>query len=353
MLRIIVLILAILPALLLANQQERISRIIAFGDSLSDAGNKHLITLQMNQAAKGVIGVRGMPPNVSARFSNGFSWVDQLNISLWRQPSTPAMAGIDSILEINNGTEHFSFPLSIQPLKGNNWAVGGAMTGSGYFVDIDLKDGATLTSGGTIMPNIGQQINDFAAQHGRFLSSDLVILQGGANNLWFTLFGDLNDTGHRAALKLIQQISQLKGLGAKHILVMNLPSFQYGAVLNPYAEKTKVFIEEFNKTLSDKLAQLDIQQYEQPTIYLFDVHKLFTKVIDRIESTGQFKHEKTNTLIKHVLEPAWNWSNNKIADDPNEYLFWDGLHPSASTHRLLAYKAKKLLLKNGVYFRHN
>lgn len=276
--------LGLLPTMLFAGQQQSINRIITFGDSLSDAGNKHLISLYMHQATKGIIGIRAMPPNVSARYSNGFTWVDQLNISLWRQPSTPALNKIVTPLIIDIDDQAIMYPLSIRALKGTNWAIGGAMAGEGYFVDLDLSKGAELTQGGRIMPNIGQQIKDFEQSQTHFQPSDLIILQGGTNNLWFTLFGDVAETGSQTALKLIRHIKQLRALGAQHILLMNLPPFQHGATLHPYADETQRFVDEFNQTLNDQLPQFTPQQNRPSNVYLLDVHRIFTDMIHSIQT---------------------------------------------------------------------
>jgi len=61
-------------------------------------------------------------------------------------------------------------------------------------------------------------------------------------------------------------------------------------------------------------------------------------------------HVPTQVEINYILKSAWDWVNNKVADKPNAYAFWDGLHPSAAMHRLFAYEAEQLLIENGIYF---
>ena len=47
----------------------------------------------------------------------------------------------------------------------------------------------------------------------------------GTNNLWFTLFGDLNQTGDKAASYALADVKALIDAGAKQILAANLPNF--------------------------------------------------------------------------------------------------------------------------------
>lgn len=348
MIRTIVFILGLLPVIVLAGKQVNIHQLISFGDSLSDANNKHLVSLYMNQASKNLIGVRALPPNVSGRFSNGFTWVDQLHISFWRQPSLPALKAINSTMLIDVENDRQSFPLTIGNLQGNNWAVGGAMTGSGYFADEDVATNSTVVSGTHVLPNIGQQIDDYVAQQSKFNPTDLVLIQGGTNNLWFTLYGSLNETGESAAHKLIAHIKQLQRHGAEHIVVMNIPPLYYGAWLSPFADQAKLFVDEFNDTLETELNQLKQQQTASANLYLMDADKLLAGVVNQINVQGEFYHQPTAIRLNKVNESAWNWATNEVVEQPNQHIFWDGLHPTAAVHRLIAYHTEKLLKEQGI-----
>ncbi|MCX4029547.1 SGNH/GDSL hydrolase family protein [Endozoicomonas sp. SM1973] len=347
MIRTIVFILSIFPIFALAGKQVNIHNIISFGDSLSDASNKHLISLYMNQASNNLISVRALPPNVSGRFSNGFTWVDQLHISFWRQPSFPALKVINSTMVIETAGENHAYPLKVNSLTGNNWSVGGAMTGDGYLADETVADGSTVRSGTTVLPNIGQQISDYLAQHKKFAPTDLVLIQGGTNNLWFTLFANQGDTGTSTALKLVEHIKQLQRHGAKHILVMNIPPLYLGAWLNPFYDQAKAFVDEFNQSLAKELDHL-IQLQTSANIYLMDADVFLTKVVKQIQTQGEFYHQPTAIRLSNVSDSAWNWVTNEVVEKPNQYIFWDGLHPTAAVHRLLAYQAEQLLEQYGI-----
>ncbi|MDE1460744.1 SGNH/GDSL hydrolase family protein [Spartinivicinus poritis] len=347
MIRAIVFFLGIFPLVAFAGKQVNIHQIISFGDSLSDANNKHLISLYMNQSSNNLISVRALPPNVSGRFSNGFTWVDQLHISFWRQPSVPALKAINSTMVIEKAGENQSFQLQVNPLTGSNWSVGGAMTGDGYLADETVADGSTVISGTKVLPNVGQQISDYLAQHKQFTPTDLVLIQGGTNNLWFTLFANQGDTGTSTALKLVEHIKQLQQHGAQHILVMNIPPLYLGAWLSPFHDQAKDFVDEFNQTLANELGQL-IQPQSSTNIYLMDADAFLAKVVKQIQTKGEYYHHPTATRLSNVNDSAWNWVSNEVVDKPNQYIFWDGLHPTAAVHRLLAYHAEQLLEQHGI-----
>ena len=62
------------------------------------------------------------------------------------------------------------------PLLGTNWAVGGAMSGLGNFLDIDATNGFTASSGLDVLTNSGQQIKLRIANKGQFNGSELIAI---------------------------------------------------------------------------------------------------------------------------------------------------------------------------------
>ncbi|WP_305846460.1 hypothetical protein [Photobacterium kishitanii] len=92
-------------------------------------------------------------------------------------------------------------------LLGTNWSVGGTMSGMGDFIDIDATNGFTAYSGLDVLSNSGQQIKQRIANKGKFNGNELVTYMSGTNNLWFTLFGTLNQTGDKAASYAVTDIN--------------------------------------------------------------------------------------------------------------------------------------------------
>jgi outer membrane lipase/esterase len=128
------------------------SRVVAFGDSLSDNGNLFKNT--------------GQPPApyFEGRFSNGPTWIELL--------SNPAKSG-----NPNSSMDTFWSPPLFTGLPNTggttqnvNAAVGGAGT----------VPGSSLNP----VPSVQTQIETFIAAGGTFGANDLVSIQGGANDLF-------------------------------------------------------------------------------------------------------------------------------------------------------------------------
>ncbi|QSJ14523.1 hypothetical protein JYQ62_21710 [Nostoc sp. UHCC 0702] len=66
-------------------------------------------------------------------------------------------------------------------------------------------------------------------------------------------------------------------------------------------------------------------------IIQLDVNSLYREAIDKPEKFGL-----TNVTKACV-------SNLATCDNPNKFLFWDGIHPTTAAHRILAEAALKAL----------
>ena len=72
-----------------------------FGDSLSDIGNKHMITVDMSNKTSGNVGIRATDPNFNGRFSNGPVWTEYLADFLAMPEPTRAHGKIESTKTTN------------------------------------------------------------------------------------------------------------------------------------------------------------------------------------------------------------------------------------------------------------
>ena len=129
---------------------------------------------------------------------------------------------------------------------------------------------------------------------------------------------------------------------------MNLPPFHYGALMSPFKEQAKHFIDDFNQTLERELARNGSKQYRTANIMLLDVYAFWENMAQKIAADGVYHHPGTQIYIRYPRASAWDFENNVIANNPNEYVFWDGLHPTASVHQLLAIEAEALLAQQGI-----
>ncbi|RWX54347.1 SGNH/GDSL hydrolase family protein [Photobacterium chitinilyticum] len=336
-------LLALFPLSLHAADFNAISN---FGDSLSDMGNKHLITVDLNQATSGNIGIRALEPNFNGHFSNGPVWTEYLASFLAMPAPTRAHGNIESTVILKNQDgKQVTYHYQDQALPGTNWAVGGAMSGKGHFIDIDATNGFTAESGLDVLANSGQQIQQRVINKGRFNGSELVSYMSGTNNLWFTLFGDLNQTGDKAAAYALADVEALIDAGAKQVLAANIPNFVDAPWFTGQQDKTTQFIQSHNQALKTGLKLL-AAAHPDTDIFYFDTYALFSKVINEVKQNGQYHDDKLAITINDVSGEAYSYATGKVIDQPNNNLFWDGLHPTTAMHKVIA-KGAADLVKNG------
>jgi phospholipase/lecithinase/hemolysin len=314
------------------------------GDSLSDAGNKYQITLSLNQSSQGAIGVRALPPNVQGRFSNGWTFADYVTQEYQHQPSKSARKDIFADIKLMRDETESLFRIRVLSAVGNNWAVGGALAGPGYFHDFDVQPKWRYLAGGEIMPNLHQQLLDALDHQPLIKPKDWLILQGGTNNLWFSTFGSLQQSPLQAAkaLKATAQLALEKGV--KHLLLMNIPSLENALAFNQHKVAATSYIQSFNQQLL-----LDVQAlrlaFPQASVVLLDAYSLYERVETQIQKQGAYQENGFDFRVVQAKGSAWNTETGVIAKNPSQYLSWDGLHPTTAAHQLLADEALRVMLK--------
>jgi phospholipase/lecithinase/hemolysin len=188
------------------------------------------------------------------------------------------------------------------PGGGTNYAIGGERSD-------ELLASATAINGG--------QIPDFSGDVGGVADPNaLYIVWAGGNN-----FLQDNPPGTflpgDAAQDIIDSILALSALGATDFLVPNLP------IANSWAFT-------FNAALSaglETLTGLDI--------FEFDVLSFFIGVVSNPGAYG----------FTNVSTPCF--TGGTVCANPDEYLLWDTVHPTAAAHVLLADAALQLIPEPG------
>ena len=218
------------------------------------------------------------------------------------QPSAPNWNGRDS-----NG------PVAVEQLAAmlgaplHDFAWDGATSGIG-----NHRDGGTQTSFGTHgLPGMIPELNSS--------SSALLLASPIVPSSLFVVWGGFNDfrtggSATQAVTDIDSIVSSLQADGAQHILVpgmanMGLTPAYYG---DPAAT---AFSLEFNSLLKASL----------PTgaIY-FNFFGLVNEVVNDPAAFG----------LTDVTDPCFNGVT--VCSDPNQYLFWDGLHPTTAADTIIA-----------------
>jgi outer membrane lipase/esterase len=281
-------------------------RVISFGDSLSDNGN--LFNNTGNPPA----------PYFQGRFSNGPVWTELLNGSMNRfwQPNP------------------FFTPTPGSNAQNINLAVGGARA----------DNGANLNGP---LPSVGTQVGAFALSGGTFGAGDLVTIQGGANDLfqYFALNGFGNNAGtvgagQTAASALVQDVGLAIGLGAKKLLVANLPDLggtpAYGGVALSASAGT-LATQTYNGFWDSGLKQLAATN-KGVNIIQMDVYTLVNLVKANPAAFGFSNVSQACLAVPSCVGGS--------AATQNSYLFWDTVHPTARAQALEAQFALLLLNSN-------
>jgi phospholipase/lecithinase/hemolysin len=306
-----------------------IDKIVLFGDSLSDTGNIYQLTIEAHKAIPAIPIIPKNPPYFNGRFSNGPVWIDTLSQAM-------------------------NVPLI-------NYAYGGAWV-------------EPLSDSRQIFPfGLDTQIDMYLVANIFDLhkKDHLYVIWGGANDY----IDDRSDAEYattNTVHHLENQIDSLIFAGAKKFLVLNLPDFAYLPIVMAKGPDYAARISHLSQLHNQKLQNmLNYETKNHPDVLFInaDVSAPFDDMISHPEkyhlknianacytggyslSSLKFDNEeeltaakKANIDIAHstVLHLAYQnalaaqRNQQLICDRPDEYFYWDQLHPTTVIHQLIA-----------------
>lgn len=275
-----------------ATSARAIDRVVVFGDSLSDNGNTSALTG----------GAFPVLPYFEGRISNGPVWV-----------------------------EGFASALGV-PLV--NRAYAGALT----------DDRNTATAFLPTAPGMRTVVEAYVAANTNPVinANDLFVIWGGANNYFALASGGA--VGNPVT-DIANQVNQLIGVGAKQFLIVNLPSLGNtpGGVGSGLGGDLNDLTDIHNLGISGLVANVNAI----PTVSakLFDVQSLFTQIQLNKAAFGF-----TDVENPYVINPNGLTGTAPVpvgVGDPNNYLFWDEIHPTSKAHGILAQRALAVVVPEG------
>jgi phospholipase/lecithinase/hemolysin len=278
--------------------------IYSFGDSLSDVGN----ALAASSAAGDPIPLPGFYYN--GRFSNGPNWVDDLAAKLGLSVSPS---------------------LTIPP--GNDFALGGAETG-------ETIANPPVIGGQTAPIGLTDQVAFFKTVDPSPTPGALYTLDIGANDILSALDGVKNGTISSAELTttflnqaVANTVGAIAGLyndGMRNLLYYEVPDLSvvpdYKALGSTLSAEAGVLAQDFN---TDVLS--DVKALNLPGLNVFDL-PIFSTLDEIVANPSAFG-------LTNVTTPCFSGdfsTAGSVCADPNQYLFWDGEHPTAAAHALTA-----------------
>ncbi|MBD2461229.1 SGNH/GDSL hydrolase family protein [Oscillatoria sp. FACHB-1407] len=183
--------------------------------------------------------------------------------------------------------------------------------------------GATIVSSGSPLPvpTVVSQVQRFTATQSQLNPSALYIIWAGANDY----LQDLTKP-EQAIANLSNVLQSLTSKGAKHILVANLPDLgNLPATRNTTkAAALTNSARTHNSSLRRLLKVLGQQSNAELQLIELDVYALYQEAIANPARFG-FKNVTQNCLVDFAT-----------CSQPDQFLFWDGIHPTTATHRILA-----------------
>src|SRR5438552_12727101 len=298
-------------------QAPAFTQVIVLGDSLSDDGN-------IAHRARDLVGFSYPSSNFNYsdyRFTDdtNTSPAANLYVGTWHEQLEKTFLGLAVAKNSLDG--------------GTDYAFGGATTKDGT-QDRTIINNPFPFGGGDFtitIDNMGKQINDYLASHASDANA-LYILLGGGNDL----FDDHSaqsviDTANRVGGLIVR----LANAGARNFLVPNVPPL--GAVPNSFGDPTRVLALDYASAiyrdhLNSVIASTKSGLHGSGItiqVYTFDVW------LDVIRVLGQPAHYN----FVNTIDSAQGASGV----NPDQYLFWDDIHPTTGGHFELANEANRLL----------
>lgn len=262
--------------------------LVVFGDSLSDVGNISSATLSIVPGSHYYQG----------RFSNGPVWVERLSTELGLGPIQRSTAG------------------------GLNYAYGGARTtGSTGFPGLFILD-------------LDEQVTQYLNQHPVADPAAMYVVFAGANDL----MGGVTDV-NVPLNQIVADVGRLVTAGARQVVVANLPLLgltpaHYGDA--GLSARTAAFNSQLETRIeSFATSRLDVQ------FYRLDVKTLFANAVSNPAAWGLVNVR--NPAAPGLSPGTGDYNDDNVVDHPEQYLFWDDVHPTAPIHVTLGQTAARLI----------
>ena len=200
--------------------------------------------------------------------------------------------------------EYLAERLHLSSSQTNNFAYGGATTGSNH---------------NSLVPGLLTQVQSFIQTHQQTNPNALYVLWAGANDY-------LQGAGAATIPleNLTKAIASLAGVGVNKILVANLPDLGQLPATRTSANSASLsaLTQSHNQGLRRSLKLLS-QQYSDLQIVTLDANKLYREAITNPAALG------FSNVISSCL------SGSRTCGNPDQFLFWDGIHPTTAAHRVL------------------
>ena len=298
------LLLSFCLALFLLRSSYGGERLVVFGDSLSDDGNSFALTGGLlppgpSSSPKGDYGETfdGSGEVFLGRFTDGRTWVDY----------SPGVANHFHV-QISAVSAYFQDPSS---QNASDFAISGSTSGEHNGLNAGL-------------PSFPAQIGIYLQSLGtKSAGDDLCAIWIGANDF----AAGINPLDTVSNIK--GAIAQLSGAGAKNFIVMTIPDISLTPQVKAQGAQTifaaRQFVVAANLGLAIELPRFALQH--QISITLVEINAITYPIVFEPTRFGF-----TNS-VGFAYVPL---TGPLLVSDPDDYVFWDGFHPTTKVHAIVA-----------------
>lgn len=286
----------------LSQAQTEYEDVFIFGDSVSDSGNRYLMT-GLTTTSPYVL-VPTYPYAMGGHhYSNGETWAEHLAKNL--QDTTGGKASLAN------------------PGKNGNYAYGGARGRN----NVEHES-----------PDSQEQAEKMIADYNGAPSGALYVIQFGGNDVRDALAAAQVDQSLATSFGILLQatyevqgaIQTLYNAGARNFLIANSPNLVNAPAVSLQggitAILTGIFVGTYNGQLENRMSELsgnpgiDVQ--------LFNMYDFTNELVNNAETYG----------LTNVTAPCLNFvvASGGKCENPEGYLFWDGFHPTKVAHKAIA-----------------
>lgn len=290
--------------LLSMSAQAAVSKVISFGDSLSDNGNVYALTKLVHDKVSSDIPIFPLPPYYKGRYSNGFVWSEYLTQKM-------------GLSTEKSGFESFAYASS--------WAESPEY--SHYYTVPDIV---------TQIDWYLMRANPQSKTYDPHLAEHLYTFWDGSNDY----LADRNDDLMVAAGHTVTQIEKaihklINWTGAKRIVVLNVPDLGRIPLTKSYSPAKKALLSKVSRRhneLLERAVRRLRNEHSGTKIVLIDVFGVMTQVMDDLTYDGRHFSNVTDECYRGIKLGGFG----RVCRNPDEYMFWDDMHPTRMINQLLA-----------------
>lgn len=296
-------------------------RLYVFGNSLSDNGNLLNLTTAANKLDPTIPITPPSPPYYQGRFSNGPIWLDnlapQLGLTTPLIPATTLAVGGPITFTPSGPTINFNYG-GATTTNNVDFAFGGAETG------IKSND-ARLPIG--LLTEVNSYTGDLTKAQQSADPNALYVVEAGSNDFIDQATAGNQFNTQEAIDNLQTAVTELYASGARNFFIPNLSDLGKTPLALSRGPAESAILTEVTDTYNAALVKLLnglSDKYTGINIIPLDVDSLFNQITANPTAFG----------LTNVTDACL--TTVSICANPNQYFFWDDVHPTAPVQTILA-----------------